>query len=59
MESFCSFADLICTIPGIGDGTAEVIVAETGADMSEAVRRLTDAVDIALDELGRIRRRLV
>ncbi len=34
MEPFRSFADLVATIPGIGDRTAEVIVAETGADMS-------------------------
>lgn len=34
MASFRSFADLICTIPGIGPATAEVIVAETGADMA-------------------------
>ena len=34
MEPFRSFADLITTIPGIADHTAEVIVAETGADMS-------------------------
>ena len=31
---FRSFCDLICSIPGIGHRTAEVIVAETGADMS-------------------------
>ncbi len=34
MAPFRSFADLICTIPGIGPRTAEVIVAETGADMA-------------------------
>ena len=34
MAPFRSFADLICTIPGIGQATAEVIVAETGADMT-------------------------
>ncbi len=34
MAPFHSFADLICTIPGIGQATAEVIVAETGADMT-------------------------
>ncbi len=34
MEPFRAFADLICTIPGIGIRTAEVIVAETGADMT-------------------------
>lgn len=34
MEPFQAFADLIQTIPGIAQHTAEVIVAETGADMS-------------------------
>src|SRR5215207_1788860 len=34
IEPFHSFCDLICTIPGIGIRTAEVIVAETGADMN-------------------------
>lgn len=34
MAPFRSFRDLICTIPGIGQATAEVIVAETGADMA-------------------------
>jgi len=34
MEPFQGFRDLICTIPGIGVATADVIVAETGADMS-------------------------
>lgn len=34
MEPFRSFVDLIGTIPGIGQRVAEVIVAETGADMS-------------------------
>ena len=33
IEPFQSFCDLIGTIPGIGVRTAEVIVAETGADM--------------------------
>lgn len=33
IEPFRTFCDLICTIPGIGVRTAEVIVAETGADM--------------------------
>jgi transposase len=33
MEPFRSFCRLICTIPGIGQRCAEVIVAETGADM--------------------------
>jgi transposase len=33
MEPFGSFCDLIGTIPGIGQRNAEVIVAETGADM--------------------------
>ncbi len=31
---FRHFRDLICTIPGIGGRTADVIVAETGADMT-------------------------
>jgi transposase len=34
IEPFRSFCDLIGTIPGIGQRSAEVIVAETGADMS-------------------------
>ena len=34
MEPFRAFADLIMTIPGIGERCAEVIVAETGADLS-------------------------
>ncbi len=34
MEPFQSFCALICTIPGIGQRCAEVIVAETGADMT-------------------------
>lgn len=34
MEPFRGFHDLIRTIPGIGPMTADVIVAETGADMS-------------------------
>ncbi len=34
MEPFRGFHDLICTIPGIGARTADVVVAETGADMS-------------------------
>src|SRR5882757_4575737 len=34
IEPFRSFRDLICTIPGIGGYTADVVVAETGADMT-------------------------
>ena len=34
IEPFRAFCDLIRTIPGIGERSAEVIVAETGADMS-------------------------
>ncbi len=34
MAPFRGFHDLICTIPGISTRTAEVVVAETGADMS-------------------------
>lgn len=34
IEPFQGFRDLICTIPGIGPITADVVVAETGADMS-------------------------
>ena len=34
MEPFRGFHDLICTIPGIAAATADVVVAETGADMS-------------------------
>ena len=33
MEPFRGFHDLICTIPGIAAATADVVVAETGADM--------------------------
>jgi transposase len=34
MAPFRGFRDLICTIPGIGTLTADVIIAETGADMT-------------------------
>lgn len=34
MEPFRAARDLICTIPGIGVLTADVIIAETGGDMS-------------------------
>ena len=34
MEPFRGFHDLICTSPGIAAATADVVVAETGADMS-------------------------
>jgi len=34
IEPFQGFRDLICTIPGIGSLTADVVVAETGADMT-------------------------
>jgi transposase len=34
IEPFRRFRDLICTIPGIGGFTADVVVAETGADMT-------------------------
>ena len=34
IEPFQGFRQLICTIPGIGTGTADVVIAETGADMS-------------------------
>lgn len=34
MAPFREARDLICTIPGIGVGTADVIIAETGGDMS-------------------------
>jgi transposase len=34
MEPFQGFHDLICTIPGISVLTADIIVAETGADMT-------------------------
>jgi len=34
IEPFRAFCDLIGTIPGIGKRCAEVIVAETGADMN-------------------------
>jgi transposase len=34
MEPFQGFRELICTIPGISTLTADVVVAETGADMA-------------------------
>lgn len=34
IEPFRGFCDLICSIPGIGATTAQVITAETGADMT-------------------------
>jgi len=34
IEPFRGFRDLICTIPGISTGVADVVIAETGADMS-------------------------
>ncbi len=34
IEPFRGFRDLICSIPGIGTTSADVITAETGADMS-------------------------
>lgn len=34
IEPFRGFRDLICTIPGISTTVADVVVAETGADMS-------------------------
>ncbi len=34
MEAFRSARDLICTIPGVGVLTADLIIAETGGDMS-------------------------
>ena len=34
IEPFQGFRDLVCTIPGIGALTADVIIAETGADMT-------------------------
>jgi len=34
IESFRGFRDLICSIPGISTGVADVITAETGADMT-------------------------
>ena len=35
IEPFLGFREVICTIPGIGVRTADVVVAETGADMSQ------------------------
>jgi transposase len=35
MEPFRGFHDLICTIPGVAQTVADVVVAETGADMSK------------------------
>lgn len=34
LEPFQGFRELICTIPGIARMTADVVIAETGADMS-------------------------
>lgn len=34
MAPFRSFCDLICSIPGVGQRTAEVVVAEIGGDMT-------------------------
>ena len=34
IEPFRGFRELICTIPGISTGVADVVTAETGADMS-------------------------
>lgn len=34
IEPFQAFRDLACSIPGIRTGVADVIIAETGADMS-------------------------
>jgi transposase len=34
IEPYGGFRDLICTIPGVGTGVADVIIAETGADMT-------------------------
>jgi transposase len=34
IEPYGGFRDLICSIPGIGTGVADVVIAETGADMS-------------------------
>lgn len=41
MEPSRGFRDLICTIPGIGGLTADVILAETGADMTRFPTRAT------------------
>jgi transposase len=41
MEPFRGFHALICTIPGISTRTADVVVAETGADMSVSRPRST------------------
>jgi transposase len=35
MEPFRGFHTLICTIPGIGEKVADVVIAETGADMTQ------------------------
>lgn len=43
IEPFQGFRDLICTIPGISTTAADVVVAETGADMS----RFPDATHLA------------
>jgi len=34
IEPFRGFRDLICTIPGISTTVADIVTAETGADMS-------------------------
>jgi transposase len=39
IEPFRGFRDLICTIPGISTGTADVVIAETGADRSRQSSR--------------------
>ena len=41
MEPFRSARDLIVTIPGISTGVADVIIAETGGDMSRSPRPAT------------------
>lgn len=34
IEPFQAFRDLVCSIPGISTGIADIVIAETGADMS-------------------------
>ncbi len=34
IEPYGGFRDLICSIPGVGTGVADVVIAETGADMT-------------------------
>src|ERR1035437_6710235 len=41
IEPFRWFRELVCTIPGISTGVADVLTAETGADMSRFPTQVT------------------